>query len=170
MILVLLLAAALVIGGIGFGVYLLVRPDPPPSATPPERPGRPDVTGSTVTPPPSAATTTTGSVPRPSRPDPGAGTGTNPTDRPGGSTEAGLRAVARDYVDAVNARDGTAATGLTCDRTGPGTLFSVAGDRAVSLGAVEVLAGTVASATVRVGDGDTALLMEKQEDGWCVAI
>jgi hypothetical protein len=70
----------------------------------------------------------------------------------------------------VNGRDKAAATALTCERANPGTLFSVTGGREVALVDVEVLEGAVGTAQVRVGGGETALLMENQEDGWCVAI
>lgn len=154
MIVVLLLAAGLVLGGIGFGGYLLVRPDPAESraADPP--------------PPPAATPSPTSSEPDPG---PGPGSGTTTVEPPGDSPDD-LRAVARDYVAAVNDRDAAAATGLTCREADPGTLFSVAEGREVTLGEVEVIEGPVASATVRVGDGETALLLENQEDGWCVAI
>lgn len=168
MIVVLLLAAGLVLGGIGFGVYLLVRPDP--------RADRPVETDPTTSPAPPRTTagttprTTAGTTPE-TTPEPGPGTGSGSTaiERPGGSP-ARLREVAEDYVDAVNARDESAATGLTCQRADPGTLFSVTGNREVTLGEVEVIEGSVASATVRVGDDETALLLENREDGWCVAI
>jgi hypothetical protein len=73
-------------------------------------------------------------------------------------------------VDAVNTRDEPAATALTCERADPGALFTATGGDEVQLGKVEILSGAVGTARVRVGDGTTALLLEWQEDGWCVAI
>ena len=156
MVTLLLLIAGLIVSGIGVGVYLMVRPDPDPSPevdAPPVTSGRP-------------GTTTPGTT---TAPDPGEGTGSGSTavETP---EESDLRSVAADYVDAVNARDEAAATELTCQGTGPGTLFPVGEGREVTLTGVEVIEGPVASATVRVGDGETALLLENQEDGWCVAI
>ena len=70
----------------------------------------------------------------------------------------------------MNDRDEVAATALTCDRASPGTLYSVTDGRAVRLGEVEIVAGAVGTAQVRVGEGEAELLLEKQEDSWCVAI
>jgi hypothetical protein len=157
MIAVLLLAAGLVFGGLGLGVYLLVRPDPPEDEA-----NRPPVESSRSTPRPTSRTAPRG---------PGSGTGSATTaiERPGASENA-PREVAEDYVAAVNARDETGATALTCQEADPGTLFSVTEDREVTLDEVEVLEGSVASATVRVGDSETAFLLENRENGWCVAI
>jgi hypothetical protein len=159
MIVVLLAAAGLLFGGLGLGIYLLFRPDPPEEEA--DRP--PPVESSRPAPAPRPTSQTA--------PGPGSGTGSGSTaiERPGGSA-AGLREVAEEYVTAVNGRDEAAATALTCQETDPGTLFSVTEGREVRLGEVEVIEGSVASATVRVGDGETALLLENREDGWCVAI
>jgi hypothetical protein len=164
MIFVLLFAAGLVLGGIAFGVYLLVRPDPPEDEASQPPPVETNTTiATTSTAPPKATSPTT------PEPGPGTGSGSTAIERPGGSEE-GLREVARDYVAAVNDRDESSATALTCQEADPGTLFSVTGNREVSLGEVEVIEGSVASATVRVGDDETALLLENREKGWCVAI
>jgi hypothetical protein len=158
MIAVLLLAVLLVIGLLGLVVYLLFfRPDPPPEAGEP-RPG--------ATAPASPGST------RPGGEDPGGGGGSGPT----GTAEAGpentdeLERTARDYVDAVNERDEAAAKELTCERENPGTLYSVTEGREVRLDSVKVLEGAVGTAQLRVGEGETALLLEKREDRWCVAI
>ncbi|GAB3443662.1 hypothetical protein [Actinophytocola sediminis] len=160
MIAVLLLTAGLVLGGIGFGIYLVVRPEsvadqgaPPPPVT------------SATAPPVSTSRETT---PRETTPEPEPGTGSGSTAVEGSG--AGPRETAQDYVTAVNDRDESSATALTCQRTDPGTLFEVTDGRRVRLGEVEVIEGSVASATVRVGDDETALLLENQEDRWCVAI
>jgi hypothetical protein len=170
MIMVLLLTVVLVLGGLGLGVYLLFRPDPGVAGTPaPRSPGGSGVATTaappTTAPPTTTATTTTTTTRT---------TTTSELDTPeGGATQprsGDPRAVARDYVGAVNDRDETAATGLTCDRADAGTLFPLAGDREVALREVEVIEDTVASATVRIGDEETALLLENQENGWCVSI
>ncbi|MCT2583603.1 hypothetical protein [Actinophytocola gossypii] len=160
MIALLLLIAVLILSGIGVGVYLIVRPGPEPSPeadpapTPPVTSTRP-------------GTTTPGTATAPA-PGGGTGAGTTAIEPPPGGTD--LRSVAAGYVDAVNARDEAAATALTCRGTDPGTLFSVSEGREVTLTGVEVIEGPVASATVLVGDDETALLMENEEDRWCVAI
>ena len=147
MLAVLLLGLLLVLGILGLAVYLLFFRSSTPSEAGEPRPG-PAAPASTVT----------------SEPGPRSSAATGPGD-------AGeLESAARDYVDAVNDHDEVAATALTCERADPGTLYSVTGGREVRLGEVEILAGAVGTAQVRVGDGETALLFEKQEDGWCVAI
>jgi hypothetical protein len=163
MIALLLMVAASLLSGIGVGVYLLVRPDPQEEAAP--EPTQPTPTGPPTTAPPP--TTPPGTTTRPG--GPATGTGSTVIERPP-DTSGDLQAVARDYVAAVNDRDEAEATGLTCDRAEPGTLFSVAEGRAVTLVEAEVIEGSVASATVRVGGEETALLLERREDGWCVAI
>lgn len=159
MILVLLTTAALILGGLGFGVYLLFRPSAPEQDA--ERP--PPATATTRQ---TISTSTTTSRHEP-EPGPDTGSGSTAVEAPDG---ADLRDVARDYVAAVNDRDEARARSLTCQETDPGTLFSVIEGREVTLGEVEVIEGTVASATVRVGDDETALLLENRKDGWCVAI
>ncbi|MGH3758877.1 hypothetical protein [Actinophytocola sp.] len=154
MIAVLLLAASLVLGVLGLGVYLLFfRPDPDPEAGEP-RPG------------PTAPADPTAPEGTDSRP----GGGTDSTAEPGRVSTDELESTARDYVDAVNGRDEAAATDLTCERENAGTLFSVTEGREVRLVEVEVLEGAVGTAQLRVGDGETALLLENREDRWCVAI
>jgi len=150
MLAVLLLGALLVLGVLGWGVYLLFfqsdpareAGEPRPAATAPGSPGT--------------------SAP------PGGGSGSSAVEGPASTEE--LESTARDYVVAVNGRDEAAATGLTCERADPGTLYSVTGGREVRLVHVEVIEGAVGAARVRVGDEETELLMEMQEDGWCVAI
>ena len=154
MITVLLLGALLVLAILVVGIYLLfVRPDPPGEAGEPHP-------GSTSTSAPGSSA--------PPREETGAGS-TDAPERPADNSDD-LETAARDYVDAVNGRDEAAATALTCERANPGTLYSVTEGREVRLGRVEVLEGAVGSAQVRVGEGETALLLEKREDGWCVAI
>jgi hypothetical protein len=156
MLAVLLLAVLLVLGVLALGVYLLfIRPDRPPEAGEP-RPG-------------ASAPATAGAT-APSGDDPGGGSGLPGTAEPGPGNTDDLEKTARDYVDAVNERDEAAAKALTCERTDPGTLYSVTGGREVRFGSVEVLEGAVGTAQLRVGDGETALLLEKREDRWCVAI
>ncbi len=155
MLAVLMLAALLILGLLGLGVYLLFfRSDPPPGAGE-ARPG-------------TSAPATPGSTP--DGEESGGGSGPADTAEPGPGNTDELERTARDYVDAVNGRDETAAKALTCERTNPGTLYSVTGGREVRLGSVEVLEGAVGTAQLRVGDGETALLLEKREDRWCVAI
>ncbi len=162
MIGVLLLASLLVLGVLGLGVYLLFfRPDSQPEAGEPRPAPAP---GSSAAPNPGATTAPPDASPG------GSGAGSSSVEGPKGGDTGDLRATARDYVDAVNDRDEAAATALTCERANPGTLFSVTGGREVRLGRVELLEGSVGTAQVRVGDGETALLLENQEDGWCVAI
>lgn len=159
MIAVLLLGVLLVLGILALAVYLLFfRPDPPPEAGEPQ--------------PGTSAPANPGSSPpdEPGEPGPGGGSGSSSVEGPGRGNADGLETTARDYVDAVNDRDQAAATRLTCERKDPGTLFSVTGGREVRLVRVEVLEGAVGTAQLRVGDGETALLMEKREDRWCVAI
>jgi hypothetical protein len=150
MIAVLLLGVVLVLGVLGLGGYLLFfRSDQPgeagePRATAPREPGGESETGSGTSP------------------------GTNSAPEPANADE--LESTVRDYVDAVNGRDEPAATALTCERADPGALFTATGGDEVLLGEVEILSGAVGTARVRVGDGTTALLLERQEDGWCVAI
>jgi hypothetical protein len=154
MIAVLLLGALLVLGVLGLGVYLLfLRPDPPAEAGEPraEAPADPAQSSSE----------------RPGE-RPGGGSGTSSGTGPPSTEE--LESTVRYYVDAVNGRDETAATALTCERADPGALFSATGGYRVELGKVEIVSGAVGTAQVRVGDGTTALLLEMQEDGWCVAI
>jgi hypothetical protein len=160
MIAVLLLALLLVLGVIGFGGWLLFGPDDKPRAGPPPATSTsaPKAPGGS---PPPASHDTGGSGP---------GTGAASSAVKGPARSGDLQATARDYVDAVNARDKAAATALTCERADPGTLYSVTGGRDVRLGKVEVLEGTVGTAQVTVGDGETALLLEDRENGWCVAI
>ncbi|OLF18090.1 hypothetical protein [Actinophytocola xanthii] len=174
MIVVLLLTVVLVLGGLGFGIYLLVRPDPPVQGVPAPRPPAdegpsPSPSASSSTPSTSSTTappaSSTSAVPLPSTTEPETGGGETAGRAPGDP-----RDVARDYVRAVNARDEPAATDLTCARADAGTLFPLAGDREVALREVEVIEDTVASATVRVGDEETALLLENQENRWCVSI
>ncbi|HWM07482.1 MAG TPA: hypothetical protein VNP92_34550 [Actinophytocola sp.] len=164
MIAVLLLAVLLVLATVVYGLYLLFGPDPPPEAgSPRPAPSAPPTAGST--PPPA----TTGDDPDNGPGNGGGSTGVEgPAPGPGGAD--GLAAAAQDYVDAVNDRDEAAATALTCERANPGTLYSVTEGRNVRLGDVEVLEGTVGTAQVTVGGGETALLLENREDRWCVAI
>ncbi|HEY7595529.1 MAG TPA: hypothetical protein VH969_20425 [Actinophytocola sp.] len=162
MIAVLLLGVLLILGLLALGVYLLFfRPDPPPETGEP----RP-VASAPESPGPGSSTESPGG---------GSGNGSDGGSESGSESSAvpdtaDLEAVARDYVVAVNGRDEAAATALTCERKDPGTLYSVTGGREVRLVRVEVLEGAVGSAQLRVGDGETALLMEKREDRWCVAI
>ena len=157
MIAVLLLAALLVLGLLSLGGYLLfLRSDPPPEAGEP-RPG-------------ASAPATPGST-GPDGEDPGGGgSGPSGTAAAGPENTDELERTARDYVDAVNGRDEAAAKKLTCERENPGSLYSVTGGREVRLESVEVLEGAVGTAQLRVGTGETALLLEKREDRWCVAI
>jgi hypothetical protein len=158
MIAVLLLGVLLVLGLVGFLGYLLFfRADSPPEAGAPR-------------PAPSAPAHPRTTAPPGTSASPGGGSASSGADGPGRGNTDDLTSTARDYVDAVNDRDQAAATALTCERANPGTLFSVTGGREVTLVDVEVLEGAVGSAQVRVGGGETALLMENQEDGWCVAI
>ena len=155
MIAVLLLGALLVLLILVVGIYLLfVRPDEPNEAGEP-RPG-----------PGSTSTAAPGSTAP--QEETGAGSTSAPEETADNADD--LESAARDYVDAVNGRDEAAATALTCERANPGTLFSVTEGREVRLGRVEVLEGAVGSAQVRVGEGETALLLERRENGWCVAI
>jgi hypothetical protein len=158
MIAVLLLGVLLVLGLVGLVGYLLFfRPDSPPEAGAPRpAPSAPAHPGATASPGTNPST--------------GAGSPSSAAGGPGRGNTDDLKSTARDYVDAVNGRDKAAATALTCERANPGTLFSVTGGREVALVDVEVLEGAVGTAQVRVGGGETALLMENQEDGWCVAI
>lgn len=151
MLAVLLLGLLLVLGVLGLGVYLLFF-----RSSPPQEAGEP-LAGPTA----QASTVTA---------EPGPGPGPRSSSAQGPGNAGALESAARDYVDAVNDHDEVAATALTCKRADPGTLYSVTGGREVRLGEVEILAGAVGTAQVRVGDGETALLFEKQEDGWCVAI
>lgn len=141
MLALLLLGPLLLLGLLGLGVYLVfIRSDPTPE------PGQPQ----------PAATSS-------------ANSGSSRAKHPG--TTAELQSTASEYVAAVNDRDEAAATALTCERTDPGTLFSVAEGQEVRLVRVDVLDGrAVGTARVRVGDGETELLLENQEDGWCMAI
>ncbi|OLF12250.1 hypothetical protein BLA60_09680 [Actinophytocola xinjiangensis] len=152
MIAVLLLTAALILGGLGFGVYLLVRPSSPEDKAAP----------------PPATSTPSPTTPR-TEPEPGpdTGSGSTPVRRP---DRADPRAVVGDYLAAVNDRDEDTARSLTCQETDPGTLFEVIEGRQALLGEVEVIGETAANAAVRVGDDETALLLENRKDGWCVAI
>ncbi|HEV7649291.1 MAG TPA: hypothetical protein VGP26_14135 [Actinophytocola sp.] len=163
MIAVLLLGVLLVLGILGLGVYLVFfRSSPPQEAGDPGP--APTVPTAPSTPASSAATS-----PRPGgTSEPGPGPGSSAAAEPGNT--GALRSTARDYVDAVNDHDQVAATALTCDRANPGALYSVTDGREVRLGEVEIVAGAVGTAHVRVGDGETELLFEMQEDGWCVAI
>jgi cytoskeletal protein RodZ len=156
MIAVLLLGVLLVLGVLGFGAYLIFRP-----ATPPE-PGQAQ--------PEASAPPSPGDPSQSREPAPDTGSASSAVEGPSPGDTGDLESVARDYVDAVNDRDEAAATALTCERANPGTLFSVTEGREVRLGQVELLEGAVGTAQVRVGDGETALLLENQEDGWCVAI
>lgn len=159
MLAVLLLGALLVLGLLGLVVYLLFfRSDPPPEAGE-AQPG-------------TSAPATPGSTPADSgEPGPGGDqTGSGSTAVPGGGDTDDLEKTARDYVDAVNGRDESAAKALTCERANAGTLYSVTEGRKVRLDSVEVLEGAVGTANLTVGDGETALLLEKREDRWCVAI
>jgi hypothetical protein len=159
MLAVLLLGALLVLGLIGLVVYLLFfRSDPPPEAGD-ARPG----TSAPATP---DSTPADGDEPGPG----GDQTGSGSTAVPGGGDTDDLEKTARDYVDAVNGRDESAAKALTCERTDAGTLYSVTEGRQVRLASVEVLEGAVGTANLTVGQGETALLLEKREDRWCVAI
>lgn len=156
MIAVLLLGLLLILGLLALAVYLLFfRTDPPPETGEPQ---------------PAASAPESLGTGSPPGGGPGGGSASGEVPGPGGGNTGDLEAVARDYVDAVNGRDEAAATALTCERNDPGTLFSVTGGREVRLVRVEVLEGAVGSARLRVGDGETALLMEKREDRWCVAI
>jgi hypothetical protein len=159
MIAVLLSGLLLVLGALGFGAYLLFRPDPPQTQPPPAPADSRPPDGTAGAPPESTGT-----------PAPGTGAGSSTVDGPEPGGTGDLQTTARDYVDAVNDQDSAAATALTCERADPGTLYSVAEGREVTLGTVEVLEGSVGSAQVTVGDGETALLLEKREDNWCVAI
>ncbi|MGH3881509.1 MAG: hypothetical protein ACRDSK_31170 [Actinophytocola sp.] len=153
MITVLLLGALLVLAILVVGIYLLfVRPDPPGEAGEPH--------------PGSTSTAAPGST----APQEETGAGSTSAPERTADNSDDLESAARDYVDAVNGRNEAAATALTCERANPGTLYSVTEGRAVRLGRVEVLEGAVGSAQVRVGEGETALLLEKRENGWCVAI
>jgi hypothetical protein len=136
-----LLVPLLVLGLLGLGVYLLFfRSDPSQEA----------------------------GEPRPAATAPGS-PGSSRAKHPGTADE--LESTAGEYVAAVNDRDQAAATALTCERADPGTLFSVAEGKQVRLVRVEVLDGrAVGAARIRVDDGETELLLENQEDGWCVAI
>lgn len=162
MIAVLLLGLLLVLGAIGLVGYLLFGPDDPEEAAPPaaSRTSAPRSPGAGA--PPSQETG--GAA------EPGTGSASSTVRGPDRGGTDDLDATARDYVDAVNDRDEAAATRLTCERANPGTLYSVTEGRDVRLGKVEVLEGTVGTAQVTVGDGQTALLLENREDGWCVAI
>jgi hypothetical protein len=144
MLAVLISGMLLVVGALGLGIYaVFFRSD---SAEPGE---------------PRPATS--------SPAEPGAGgSGSTAVTAPASTDE--LAATARDYVAAVNDQDKGRATALTCERKDPGTLFSVTEGRTVTLVRVEVVEGAVGTARVRVGGSETEILMESQEDGWCVAI
>ena len=164
MITVLLLGFLLVLGILGLGVYLLFFRSSPAQEAGEARPA--------PTAPPSPAATSKATRPTPA---PTGGT-SEPGPGPPDSSSAGkpgteaLQSAARDYVAAVNDHNQAAATALTCDRANPGTLYSVTDGREVRLGDVEIVEGAVGTAKIRVGEGETELLFEKQEDSWCVAI
>jgi hypothetical protein len=150
MIAVLLLGTVLVLGVLGLGGYLLFS-----GSDTPGEPGAPRADA------PADPTSSSGTS---------SGTSSGSGSAAGPASAEELESTVRDYVDAVNGRDEPAATALTCERADPGALFTATGGDEVLLGKVEILSGAVGTARVRVGDGTTALLLEMQEDGWCVAI
>ncbi|MPZ85272.1 MAG: hypothetical protein GEV28_34755 [Actinophytocola sp.] len=106
--------------------------------------------------------------------------GEEPADDNGGSTggEEDVLAAAQQYVDAIGDRDEAAATELTCDTAGPGSLYELAdnADWEIELtGEVTIVSDGFANVEIKMsssyGNESTApgLLMD-DEDGWCVSV
>jgi hypothetical protein len=108
-------------------------------------------------------------------------TGNDPagSSQGGGSPdESSLRAAAQRYVDAVNSGDETAATRLTCDGTGVGTLYEAGSADAVRRGIKweirrsEVMPSGVGKVNITLegnpGEG-VSMLFKNRDGGWCAA-
>lgn len=100
----------------------------------------------------------------------------DPADTGGG--ESAALTAAQAYVDAIAAKDETAATDLTCDKAGPGGLYEIAGSADWDLeltGEVEIT--TYGTATVEVtittsygNQNDAPGLLLEDRNGWCVPV
>lgn len=181
-IVAIVVAALLVLGGIGTGIYLLVRPSGSTAGT-----GQ--TTGSAVPsgsqgPSGSSDASTTGSPADPGTGAPPAGSGSAvPESVPGGPAAPNtvappeLKDVAVRYVDAVNARNAAAATALTCDKQSTGSVYEISQDGGtLALGQQAQVFGSelgLLELTITLPDGSTGpgvLGLELKNNAWCVSL
>lgn len=100
-----------------------------------------------------------------------------PTGDTGGSEEDVL-AAAQEYVDAIVATDKAAATALTCDKAGPGSVYDLADspDWKIELtGQVDIAGYGTATVEIKMissyGNESTAPgLLPENKGGWCGSI
>jgi len=179
-IVAIVVAALLVLGGIGTGIYLLVRPSgstagagqstdsaAPSGSSGPSGPSDSSPTGSPGT-----------GVPPPAGPGPSV-----PESAPGGPAAPNtvappeLKDVATRYVDAVNARNAAAATALTCDKQSTGSVYEISQDGGMlALGQQAQVFGSelgLLELTITLPDGSTGpgvLGLELKNNAWCVSL
>src|SRR5262245_1739104 len=90
-----------------------------------------------------------------------------------GGDEDEVRAVAQAYVDAITDKDEAAATKLTCDKAGPGSLYDFVNnaDGQIELATVKIIDESSASGDINMidADGKTTVpgLLLTKKDGWC---
>jgi hypothetical protein len=150
-VIAIVVVAVLVLGGGGVAVWLLTRDDGSGSATP-------GTTGQTAGGGPTGG----------NNPTTGA-----PTSGGGGGEEA-LKTVAQSYFAALNKRDESAATQLTCEKSDPGALWEgLATDVKVTLDRVEMVSNTSATVFYKLQDSSSnasmPILMAFEDGAWCVS-
>ncbi|MGQ0839031.1 hypothetical protein [Actinokineospora sp.] len=167
-IIAIVVIAVLVLAGAGVGVYFLTKADDKPVATAPggdTTTTKPKTTPKTTS---SEEETTTTTKPTASSPSSGGGGG-------GGDD---LKAAGAKYAEAVNAKDEATATGLTCDGTDPGIMYtSVApsGGKVKVVGEPEMYGDSNGKVDTQVTIAssepiDFPIVFEKQAKGWCVSL
>lgn len=179
-IVAIVLVALLVLGAIGTGVYLLVRPSgsttgTSDSAAPSDSSEQPGPSDGSPTDSPTDPGT---GAPPPA--DPGS---TMPESAPGGPAAPNtvappeLKDVAARYLDAVNARNVAAATALTCDKQSPGSVYEIIQDGgSLALGQQAQVFGSelgLLELTLTLPDKSTGpgvLGLEFKNNAWCVAL
>lgn len=175
-IVAIVVAALLVLGGIGTGIYFLLRPSGSTDGS--------AQTSDSAAPSGSSAASPTGpTAPGTGAPPPADPGSTKPESVPGGpaapSTVAPpeLKDVAARYVDAVNARNVGAATALTCDKQSPGSVYEITDDGGtLALGQQSQVFGSelgLLELIVTLPDESTGpgvLGLEFKNNAWCVAL
>jgi hypothetical protein len=149
MIIAIVVVAVLVVGG-GLTVWLLTRSDgDSDNANQP-------TTGQTTGDQPTKETSTGGS-------------------NPAGGGEEALKSVAQSYFEAVNKRDESAATKLTCKKDGPGVLYeALPEDVKVEFDRADMASDVSATVFYKL-QGDTSngvaspIFMAFEDGAWCVS-
>ncbi|SDC11065.1 hypothetical protein [Actinokineospora iranica] len=166
--------AVLVLGGAGVGIYFLTKGDDKPSTAAPT-----DSNSNSGGDPTTTTTTTRKTSARPTTTTSKETTEETTTSRGGGGEGGGgadLKGAGEKYVDAINAKDEAAATALTCDRSGPGVMYSSivpSNGKAAVVGEPETYGDSNGRVDTEVTIAtsspiDFPIVFQKKSQGWCV--